>query len=43
MDFLRNTGMRVGNGRGGRDGFTRVSGRDSSMVDYCIVGAENLG
>ena len=30
-------------GRGGRDGYTCVSGRRSSVVDYCIVGAENLG
>ena len=43
MDFLGNTGMRVVNGRGGKDGFTCVSGRGSSVVDYCIVGAENLG
>ena len=35
MDFLGNTGMRVVNWRGGKDGCT--------VVDYCIVRAENLG
>ena len=43
MDILGNTGMRVVNGKGGRDGHTCVSGRESSVVDYCIVGVENLG
>ena len=43
MDFLGNTGMRVVNGRGGKDGFTCVSGMGSSLVDYCIVEVENLG
>ena len=43
MKFLGKTGMRVVNGRGGRDGFTGVSGRGSSVVDYCIVGVESLG
>ena len=37
MDFLENTGMRIVNGRSGRDGFTCVSGRRSSVVDCCIV------
>ena len=37
MDFLENTGMRIVNGRSGRDGFTCVPGRGSSVVDCCIV------
>ena len=43
MDFLGNTGIRVVNGRSGRDGFTCVSGRGSSVLDYCHVGVESLG
>ena len=40
MDFHGKTGMRVVYGSGERYGFTCVSGRGLSVVDYFIVGAE---
>ena len=42
VDFLRSTEMCVVNGRKGRDAFTCVSGRGGSVVDYCVVEAEEL-
>ena len=34
--------MGVVNGRKGKDAFTCVSNRGCSVVDYCVVGAENF-
>ena len=35
--------MTLVNGRKGRDAFAYVSGRGCSVVDYCIVGKEDIG
>ena len=37
--FLGNTSMIAVNWRGDKDEFTRMSGRASSVGDYCIVDA----
>ena len=42
MSFLGNSGLYIVNGRIGRDGFTCVSGRGSSVLDYCILPREQL-
>ena len=42
VDFLRSVNMGVVNGRKGKDAFTCVSNRGRSVVDYCVVGAENF-
>ena len=46
LDFLKQTGLRVANGRVCEDknigSFTFVSSRGSSLVDYCIVNPEFL-
>ena len=34
--------MGVVNGRKGRDAFTCVSSKGCSVVDYCIVGVDNI-
>ena len=43
VDFVRSVDMGVVNGRKGIDGFTCVLERGSSVVDYCIVGEQNMG
>ena len=42
IDFLRSTGVCIVNGRKGKDAFTCVAGRGSSVVDYCVVPCESL-
>ena len=42
VDFLRSVNKGVVNGRKGKDAFTCVSNKGSSVVDYCVVGAENF-
>ena len=42
VDFLRSVNMGVVNGRKGKDAFTCVSNRGCSVVDNCVVGAENF-
>ena len=39
---LDSSGLCIVNGRVGKDGFTCVSGRGSSVVDYCLLPAEEL-
>ena len=41
-DFVRGMNMLVVSGRKGRDAFTCISGRGSSVVDYCVVGEESF-
>ena len=41
-DLLRSTGLCIVNGMKGKDAFTCVSSRGSSVVDYCMVPCENL-
>ena len=41
-DLVRSTGLCIVNGTKGKDAFTCVSSRGSSVVDYCIVPCENL-
>ena len=42
VDFLRSVNMGVVNSRKGRDAFTCVSSKGCSVVDYCIVGVDNI-
>ena len=42
VDFLRSVNVGVVNGRKGKDAFTCVSNRGCSVVDYCVVVAENF-
>ena len=37
IDFLKETGLVIVNGRKGKDAFTCVSSRGRSVVDYCVV------
>ena len=41
-DFVRGMNMVVVNRRKGRDAFTCISGRGSSVVDHCVVGEESF-
>ena len=37
IDFLKDTGLVIVNGRKGKDAFTCVSSRGRSVVDYCVA------
>ena len=41
-DFVRGMNMVAVNGRKGRDAFTYISGRGSSVSDYCVVEEESF-
>ena len=42
VEFLKEAGLCLVNGRKGEDNFTCISGKGSSVVDFCIVYEDDL-